>query len=103
MTEPLPNRKILPHAVPAWVQDGAIFFITINALDRFGSPLLQENRPNQLLDSVKWRMDKGLWWPRLILLMPDHLHMMVSIPRSQSMKQVVRDWKHWASHNLNIQ
>jgi hypothetical protein len=34
MSEPFPKRKNLPHAVPAWVQDGSIFFITINVQDR---------------------------------------------------------------------
>ena len=103
MTHPLPERKVLPHAVPAWVQDGATFFITINAQDRSGAPLIQDNRPSLLWESVKWRMEQGLWWPRLFLLMPDHLHMMVNFPKTHSMKEVVRNGKHWTSDALDIQ
>ncbi len=100
---PLPKRKILPHAVPAWVQDGAIFFITINAQNRSGSPLLHDNRPVLLWDSVKWRMDKGHWWPRLFLLMPDHLHMLASFPKTHGIQEVVRNWKHWTATELRME
>ncbi|HAL91747.1 MAG TPA: hypothetical protein DCM68_01825 [Verrucomicrobia bacterium] len=103
MNNPLPKRKTLPHAVPAWVQDGAIFFITINALNRFELPLLQDNRPALLWDSVKWRMDKSHWWPHLFLLMPDHLHLLASFPKMSGMQEVVRNWKHWTSDALGIQ
>ena len=102
MSEPLPERKALPHQIPSWVKDGAIFFITINAQDRTRSPLLQDRNPNQLWESVKWRMEQGLWWPRLFLLMPDHLHMLVSFPRMQGMKEVIHNWKHWTAHTLEI-
>jgi len=102
MADPLSTRKSLPHAVPAWVGDGAVFFITLNAQDRGGTPLLAADRPARLWESARWRMERGLWWPRLFLLMPDHLHMMASFPRARGMGRVVRDWKHWTAHELGI-
>ena len=102
MGDPLPERKILPHATPPWVDESAIFFITINCLDRSGAPLLEDNRPAQLWNGARLRMEQGLWWPRLLLLMPDHLHLMASFPRMHDMRTVIRDWKHWTAHALGI-
>ena len=102
MAASLPKRKILPHAVPAWVRDGAIFFITLNAQERGGSPLLEGDRPGHLWASACWRMEKALWWPRLLLLMPDHLHLLAVFPRTQAMEGAVRGWKHWTAHELGI-
>ena len=103
MNDLLPTRKILPHAVPAWVGDGAVFFLTLNARERNGSPLLAGDRPARLWESARWRMERGFWWPSLFLLMPDHLHLLAAFPRTHGMNSVVRAWKHWTAHELGIE
>ena len=103
MSDSLPIRKTLPHAIPDWVRNDAIFFITINAQDRAGTPLLQNNHPALLWESIQWRMDKGQWWPHLFLIMPDHLHMLVSFSMTPGMQDVIRNWKHWTSESVGIQ
>lgn len=42
---------------------------------------------------------------RLLLLMPDHLHLLVSFPTAESMPSVVRAWKHYlaAKHGVEWQ
>jgi REP element-mobilizing transposase RayT len=103
VSDSLPTRKVLPHTVPAWVRDGAIFFVTINAQDRSGSPLLQNNRPALLWDSIRWRMNQGQCWPHIFLIMPDHLHLLASFSIAPGMPHVIRNWKHWTSESLGIQ
>ena len=46
-----------------------------------------------LLDSVRKYHDDGHWWCRLFLLMPDHLHALLSFPRDAGMSATVRQWK----------
>jgi putative transposase len=37
-----------------------------------------------------------------VLLMPDHLHALVSFPTSKDMKTVVTEWKKYAAHEFGI-
>ena len=84
----------LHHTVPHWVEPGALFHIRI-ALDRekeqrvLTDPVLAR----AILDSVKSYEAKMRWHITLFLLMPDHLHALLSFARDQSMSEVIRDWK----------
>jgi hypothetical protein len=68
----LPKRKLLHHDVPDWVPDGATFFITINTIPRGENQLAIPAVAEGLMESLVVRIEKGRWWPRLILFMPDH-------------------------------
>jgi len=90
----------LHHTVPHWVEPGALFHIRI-ALNRekeqkalIGPPLAQG-----ILDSAKFYGAKLRWHITLFLLMPDHLHALLSFPRDQSMSELIRGWKRF--HNAN--
>jgi putative transposase len=84
----------LYHRVPHWVEPGALFHIRI-ALDRekeqraLSDPLLGQ----ALLESAEFYQQKQRWQITLFLLMPDHLHALLSFPRNQSMSEVTSDWK----------
>jgi putative transposase len=84
----------LHHRVPHWVQPGALFHIRI-ALDRekeqkalTDSPLAQA-----ILDSAKFYEATLRWHVTLFVLMPDHLHALLSFARGESMSEVIRGWK----------
>jgi putative transposase len=84
----------LHHRVPHWVQPGALFHIRI-ALDRekeqkalTDSPLAQA-----ILDSAKFYEATLRWHITLFVLMPDHLHALLSFARGESMSEVIRGWK----------
>ena len=64
----LPERKILPHEIPSWVETGADYFITICA------------------------EPKGV---NLLLLMPDHLHAIMSFSPQADMQKSITDWKRY--------
>jgi REP element-mobilizing transposase RayT len=86
----------LHHRVPHWVETGALFHIRV-ALDRekeqqqLTSPAFAQ----KLLDSARFYDDKQRWHITLFLLMPDHLHALLSFASDQSMSSVVGDWKHF--------
>ena len=57
----------------------------------------------QLLESIAFRHQRGDWWVHLALLMPDHLHMLVSFPSEKNLTKVVGEWKKFAARSFGVQ
>ena len=95
-------RKKLPHAVPSWVSDSSIFFITLCAEPRGRNHLCHSDRSEKLFASVAFNMSRGVWWPHLVLLMPDHLHGLLSFAPEPGMKKALDDWKHYTRRELGV-
>ena len=84
----------LHHRVPHWVEPGALFHIRIRLEREKGQKALTDPALGQtILDSAKFYEAKMRWHITLFLLMPDHLHAVLSFARSESMSEVIRDWK----------
>lgn len=98
--QPFTARKHLPHDVPNWVPDDSMYFITINSVPR-GSDLLL-NHARNLWDSVQFTATRGLWWPRLFVVMPDHIHGLFCFNRDTGILKVIRDWKHYTARRMAI-
>jgi len=98
----LPERKKLPHGTPFWVPDDAVFFVTVNCRERGINSLCHAPVAAMIRASVEFRMVRGDWWVHLFLLMPDHLHMLVSFPRDRSMRTVVHKWKEFVAKQGDI-
>ena len=100
----IPRRKTLPHEIPSWVDpQKEIYFISINCEERFRNQLALPDVSGRLFETVRHRQEKLLWWPYLFLLMPDHLHALLSFPPSgKPIKLVVRKWKEWTAKELGI-
>ena len=84
----------LHHTVPHGVEPGALFHIRI-AVDREKEqkPLTDPALAQAILDSVRFYETKMRWHVTLFLLMPDHLHALLSFARDESMSEVIKDWK----------
>jgi len=94
----------LHHTVPHWVEAGALFHIRI-ALDRekeqrpLTDPALAQVHHGEsvlwrtIFDSAKFYEARVRWHITLFLVMPDHLHALLSFARNESMSEVIRDWK----------
>src|SRR5580658_701410 len=100
----VPQRKTLSHQIPTWVDpQREIYFITINCSERFRNQLALSDVAEQLLATVRHRQEKLLWWPYLFLLMPDHLHALLSFPPSgKPLQSVVSKWKEWTAKDLGL-
>jgi REP element-mobilizing transposase RayT len=98
------RRKALPHEIPSWVDpQKEIYFITINCEERFRNQLTLPDVSKQLFGTVRHRQEKLLWWPYVFLLMPDHLHALLSFPPSgKPLQLVVSKWKEWTAKELDI-
>ena len=99
----LPYRHKLPHNTPAWADSGSVFFITICCEQRGAKILTQPDIAKGLAQSASYRMHLAHWWIHLLLLMPDHLHALLSFPPAPGMRRVVADWKRFTSGRLGIE
>jgi putative transposase len=95
------GRK-LHHAIPSWVEPGAVFHIRIRCAPTNDMSLIQDEIGRALLDSVRLYTDQQIWFPTLWLLMPDHVHALVSFAPDKPMSQIVGDWKRWQSKNHGV-
>jgi putative transposase len=100
----VPNRKTLPHAIPLWVDpQKEIYFVSVNCEKRFQNQLALPDIAERLFETVRHRQEKFLWWPHLFLLMPDHLHALLSFPPSRKpVKRIITKWKEWTAKELGL-
>lgn len=88
-----PKRGKLPHGTPAWVQDEAIFFITICCVPRGRNQLCHPLVAVTIRETLEFRQTRGDWFVHLWLSMPDHVHALISFPGGQNPTKVMAGWK----------
>ena len=93
----LPERKILPHGIPSWVEDGAEYFITICTEPKFVNQLCHADIASAVHNSLDFFQRRGDLWLHLLVLMPDHLHAIMSFNRTVGMRKSVREFKKYTA------
>ena len=95
---------MLPHEIPLWVDPAReIYFITINCESRETNQLASDQTAFSLFETVRHRQVQGLWWPHVFLLMPDHVHALISFaPAGKPIQLIVSQWKVWTAKSLGI-
>ena len=102
MNTPLPERRRLGHAIPGFVRaEEAIFFITVCCQPRKQNHLCIPDLAKRIFDSVAFLHQRGDWHAYYVLLMPDHLHALMSFP-AKEMKPVIEQWKKFTGRMLKI-
>jgi len=98
------KRQSLPHKVPLWVNPAKeVYFITIVCKHGDQTQLTRTEVAGPLLDSVKFRNDTFIWFAHVFLVMPDHVHALLSFPPSRNtIQQTVVRWKRWTARQLGI-
>lgn len=93
----------LHHEVPAWVEPGSLFHIRIGLdRDHVQRPLTDTSLATSLLESARRYEKSQRWHIILFLLMPDHLHALLSFAQDEAMSKVIGQWKHYQSHQYGI-
>jgi len=104
--EDLPNRQVRgnSHVPPEWVETDAVFFITINCKPRGAIHLTAGDLPGRIFDSITFLRDRRMWFPEMVLLMPDHLHALISFSweKNHGMNRVLTDWKRYVATKFGI-
>jgi REP element-mobilizing transposase RayT len=95
-----PDR--LAHNTPAWVVSGATYHIRISVEPGSSRCLTDPKIAATLLDSARFYHEQRRWHCRLFLLMPDHLHALLTFPNDKAMGPIVAAWKGYQAKNLGI-
>ena len=95
-----PARKFLPHEVPSWVPQGARHFITFGLANRTERLLTQPEIATTLLDSAFFYEEAGRWYLWLMVVMPDHVHLILSFPWAASIRRTLAAWKHYQARQI---
>lgn len=97
----LPSRKPLDHRGPLWVDvSDAIYFITIAAAERGGTMLI--DNADTIMNAARFYQDKAKWFLYLFLIMPDHIHMLVHVPPTSQLSDVIGHWKSYLATQKGI-
>jgi len=100
----VPPRKTLPHEFPSFVDPTKeVFFITICCRKRGLNQLARPGTSVSLMDTIRHRNERGDWYAHLALLMPDHVHFLLSFPHDRVLQTVVSKWKEWTAKTLRIE
>jgi REP element-mobilizing transposase RayT len=93
----------LSHEIPDWVETGAWFHIRI-ALERSSKQpaLTDESIGPLLLTSASHYEESHRWYIGIFLLMPDHVHAVLSFSRDGRMSEIVRTWKRFHARNRQL-
>lgn len=95
------HKGKLSHKIPAWVPTGSRFHIRINIMPN--SLLLTDpSIVSDLLESALFYHEQQHWYAWLFLLMPNHVHAIISFYPDTSMSRVIGDWKRFQTRQLNI-
>ncbi len=92
------------HRPPPWVSETATFFITINCQTRHEPQLTRGNISEGILNAFRFYQDLEKWHVSLVLLMPDHLHALLSFNNVQGlgMGNLVKSWKRFTAKTYAI-
>src|SRR5438445_12480121 len=99
-----PARKSLPHEIPLWVDPAKeTYFVTICCESRGENQLARPEAADKILETIIHRNEIGFWFVQLAVLMPDHLHLLISFPDiDKRVQTVVSKWKEWTAKTLGV-
>jgi putative transposase len=98
----LPERSIPGHHRPAWAPGSDPIFLTLCGAQRGVNQFAREPQWTCLVKSAEHLRQLGLWQPHLLLAMPDHVHLIVIIPKSVGIGEAIRRFKRAASYGNQI-
>jgi REP element-mobilizing transposase RayT len=97
-----PLRKRLDHKTPHWVNEAPIYFITVCAEPRKKNHFCVPALSPEILRSIRFYHEKEDWFCHLAVLMPDHVHLLLSFPDVSAFSEIIGNWKRWLNVNRSI-
>jgi len=88
-----PARKHLDHSPHFHGRFGATYFVTTCCQHRGVNQLGTDRVGNVLFESARRYHSSQRWYLKLLLLMPDHLHMLIGVPGNAQLSRLIRDFK----------
>jgi REP element-mobilizing transposase RayT len=79
-----------------------VFFLTICCHPRGRNQLCHAATASLVFEAVAFRQRSNRWYAHLVLLMPDHLHALMSFPRDADMPKVMANFKELTAKRAGI-
>jgi putative transposase len=95
-----PFRTKMDHHPSEWV-NAPTYFITICTSERGRNQLCAEAAP-EILRSIELYNEKHRWFCEYAVLMPDHVHLLLSFHENDLFAKVIGDWKRWLTRRCAI-
>jgi putative transposase len=93
----------LYHCIPSWVSSGAVFHIRVRAHEDQPVPLTNSSIAPHMLHSAFRYEEMKKWYVHLFLVMPDHVHALLSFPQEPGMAKTIGLWKRFLKVSSGIQ
>ena len=97
-----PVRKPLDHSIHFHGRFGATYFITICCRNRGVNQLCKPEVAQELFEAARQYHASEQWYLDLLLLMPDHLHMLVAMSGDASLSKLIRDFKRIVARKCQV-
>jgi REP element-mobilizing transposase RayT len=97
-----PKRRRLHHITP-WNIQAPEFFLTVCCAQPGVIHLCKDVPAGTVLDAAHHYHCRKLWHCELMVLMPDHLHAILSVGKQKSLEAVIKSWKGWTARVAGIQ
>ena len=93
------------HKTPGWVPCGALFHVRVRIDRDSASSLTDPILASHIMDAACRYHKDGRWYLKLMVLMPDHIHMLACFPSEPGMSRTMADWKAYLArrHGVNWQ
>ena len=88
-------KRRMDHTTPPWLISEPTFFVTINAVPRGVNHLCKNPVGTEVLAAIQKYHDDQRWFCSLALLMPDHVHMLVTMSPVHDLTKTMGNWKRW--------
>jgi putative transposase len=98
-----PVRKQLDHSLHYHGRFGATYFITICCQQRGVNQLCKPDGAKVLFDAARHYHRSEDWYLELLLLMPDHLHMLIAISGEADLSKAIRNFKRITARKGDIE
>jgi len=98
----LPRRVCMDHSPPSW-DESPEWFVTICTTRPKRNTLCFPERSKQLISSFAQYHRKGTCFVEVMVLMPDHLHVIMNVLSKTTLSEVIRSWKRWSAKELRIE
>ena len=96
------QRKHLDHQMPFWVTENPDYFITICTEPRGRNQLCLPEVGAKVLKAVENYHLRNRWYCYLVVLMPDHVHFLLSFPEIPSFARLIGEWKKYLAKECGI-
>jgi putative transposase len=97
------GRRSPPHDPPHFIEtSNAIFFVTICCQPRGRNQLCRPEISRLIFDTARFYEDQLSWYIRLLLLMPDHVHLLASFDAETGMKKIIASWKRYTTRHAAV-